>query len=341
MTRCIYCTNTLLARGTPGNQREWMSLEHIIPLAIGGSDDLATEDACEGCNNDLGADVDSAMLRDPFVVIYRQRFRLAGHSGKIPNLEMKGRSRQTGSEVSVSIGPDLNVRWRSPIDVARELRPDGKERISVQGTPEETLRIVSGIKKSAEAKGLRMFEADGRPIDNLEQSVAAAMANAQYDIELEVNTSHEVAAVARGLSKVAFGFAHLALGPDWTFSACADNLRRAARGLSSDEEIIQLVVSRPVEMRDALLSSEESRETRHLIAIVPMEENSVIYVSLFGAPLLSLVFPIPISATQIKRALTEGRPFMVSSLATGKDVQWELPHEITARLAKELARFTE
>lgn len=332
MARCIYCTATLLARGSTADTRRQTSLEHIVPLALGGSDDLATPDCCRGCNNDLGATVDSALLHDVLVVMERQRFRLTGHSGRIPELRMDGHSLQTGVGVTMRVSGDLDVEWHARPKVNRTENPGGTTSIHVEGSPEDALRILSGIKQSAEARGERMLGPDGVSIDDLEASVRAAAEDAPVTTEYRVHATHDPVAIRRGLAKIAFGFAHLALGPDWTFDTRAEAMRRMARGLSSRKEVLRSASDLSDAMRGVLLGREKEADIRHLVALLPMGEESIILVSLFGKGPLSLAFPLSVSEAQLVSASRARRPAMVSLLPGRGDVQWEMPERLIERL---------
>jgi HNH endonuclease len=70
--QCIFCLN---------DRPE--SLEHVFPMAIGGS--LTTDRVCEPCNSELGSRVDAA-LSDSFIVRQkRAELKLAGNSGVVPS----------------------------------------------------------------------------------------------------------------------------------------------------------------------------------------------------------------------------------------------------------------
>lgn len=84
MTLCIYCQEPLVPKGPTPHPKN-SSLEHIVPLAMGGSDGCATKDACRDCNSVLGHTVDSGCINHPLVTTLRQQFGIASHSGNVPD----------------------------------------------------------------------------------------------------------------------------------------------------------------------------------------------------------------------------------------------------------------
>ena len=69
--RCIFCLNERPS-----------SLEHVFPLAIGGT--ITTDRVCEDCNPRLGSPVDAALIHFLPVVGRRAELGLVGHSGAVP-----------------------------------------------------------------------------------------------------------------------------------------------------------------------------------------------------------------------------------------------------------------
>lgn len=80
--RCIICDE--LNQG---------SEEHIIPLSLGNKS-LKIYDVCKSCNNRLGDNVDNYLVNHIFIQIIRQRLRLKGESGKIPNPFKEGTDKE-------------------------------------------------------------------------------------------------------------------------------------------------------------------------------------------------------------------------------------------------------
>jgi hypothetical protein len=70
--RCIFCL-----------QERPPSLEHIFPLAIGGS--LVIDRVCETCNSTLGNTVDTYLTTHPIIVARRAQLKLAGNSRTVPD----------------------------------------------------------------------------------------------------------------------------------------------------------------------------------------------------------------------------------------------------------------
>lgn len=67
-----------------------MSVEHIIPLSLGGCDDF-TIMVEKGINSDLGNEIDGKLAEDFLVKIKRARENIKGHSRKTVKLDVRGR----------------------------------------------------------------------------------------------------------------------------------------------------------------------------------------------------------------------------------------------------------
>ena len=85
----------------------------------------------------------------------------------------------------------------------------------------------------------------------------------------------------RGYAKIAFGFLHLALGEEWTFSKDAEKLRAVSRGEGTDTDVKNLVASFPDNIRPLFLGQESADPRTHLLGIIP-RKDPIVLVSLFG-----------------------------------------------------------
>lgn len=332
MERCIYCEEVMLAEGEAGDRKLRPSREHIIPAALGGPDSLCTFDVCESCNSTLGETTDGDLMKEQIISIKRQKFGLTGHSSKIPDVVMKATSMQTGTAYKMRISPVGDVSYDTRPVVDKVANPDGSERVQVSGSREQVTDIVKGMHAKLARSGRKMLSPGGSEIMSVEDSVAVAQE--QRTTEFKAQSQLNQTVIRRGIIKIAFGFAHLVLGPSWTFSPGAKSLRDAALRQGDDESVAALVTGLKVKFRDFLLQSEAERETRHVIALLPAGEEKWIAVSLFGEPLLTMAVRLQVTADQFEAGGFSPDRMMVSTLAAGGDVQWLDLEEFARRWAR-------
>jgi hypothetical protein len=247
----------MLGDGDAGDARLRPSREHVIPSALGGPDALSTFDVCSGCNSKLGETTDGDLMRENIVAIVRQKFGIPGYSGKIPNVVMPASSVQTEASFEMRIPHDGEVVYHAPPQVTSTTEDNGNERFSVYGTREQVEAIVRGKKSKIERQGRRMLNPDGSILTSVEYSIAAAVP--VETTELKARFSYNQITVWRGLIKIAFNFAHVALGDQWTFSSMAEPLRDAALGRGDDESVAALVSGIRLGIRDLLLRDESEK----------------------------------------------------------------------------------
>lgn len=329
MQRCIYCKEIMLTEGEAGDARLRSSREHVIPSALGGPDALCTFDVCSGCNSNLGKTTDGEIMREDIVTIIRQKFGMPGYSGKIPELVMPASSVQTGTAFEIRIPHAGDVVYHAPPQVTSSTDDDGSERFSICGTREQVEAIVRSKQAKAKRQGRRMLNPDGSALTSIEDSIAAAVP--EETTEFKARFTYNEIPVWRGLIKIAFNFAHVVLGDQWTFSRQAEPLRDAALGRGDNESVAALVSGIRIEIRDLLLRDEKEKPTRHLIAIMPGEESWIV-VSLAGEELLTVAVRIDMTARQRVDGLMASNRMMVSTLPKGGDTTWMSLADVTARL---------
>ncbi len=319
----------MLRDGEAGDASLRPSREHVIPSALGGPDALCTFDVCSGCNGKLGETTDGDLMRENIVAIVRQKFGMPGYSGKIPDVVMPASSAQTGTAFEMRIPHAGDVVYHAPPQVTSTTEDNGKERFSVYGSREQVEAIVRGKKAKIERQGRRMLNPDGSVLTSIEESIAAAVSDKTTEFKAEF--SYNQTAVWRGLIKIAFNFAHIVLGDQWTFSPRAEPLRDAALGRGDDKSVAALVSGIRIGIRDLMLRDEQERPTRHLIAIMPGDE-SMIVVSLAGEELLTVAVRIDATAQQREDGLTASNRMIVTTLPKGGDMRWMNVADFTARL---------
>jgi HNH endonuclease len=329
LQRCIYCKEIMLAEGEAGDTQLRPSREHVIPSALGGPDALCTFDVCSGCNSNLGKTTDGEIMREDIVTIVRQKFGMPGYSGKIPELVMPTWSVQTGTAFEMRI-PDVgDVIYHAPPQVTSSTDDDGSERFSVRGTRKQVEAIVRSKYAKAKRQGRRMLNPDGSALTSIEEGIAAAVP--EETTEFKARFTYNEIPVWRGLIKIAFNFAHVVLGDQWTFSQQAEPLRNAALGRGDNESVAALVSGIRIEIHDLLLRDERDKPTRHLIAIMPGEESRIV-VSLAGEELLTVAVRIDVTTRQLEDGLMASNRMMVSTLPKGGNTTWMSLADFTARL---------
>src|SRR5271170_5389777 len=140
------------------------SLEHVFPLAIGGT--IATDRLCAKCNSTLGSRVDSA-LSDFFPIrMRRANLNLAGYGGKPPAWHelFHGEAKLVGSEANrVRIAFDKasgQLDTRQLYHAANVVMPDGRKarQITIDARDEDQLPTI--IKRERKRHGLPALTPD-------------------------------------------------------------------------------------------------------------------------------------------------------------------------------------
>lgn len=331
MHRCIYCQETMLAKGQAGDCKLRPSREHIIPAALGGPDALCTFDVCERCNSTLGQTTDGDLMKEQIISIMRQRFKLPGYSGKVPDLAIRATSEQTGTAYEIRIPSVGDVTYDTRPVVAKNANPDGSESVHVSGSREQVTNIVKGMHAKLESSGRRLLNPDGTEILSIEDSVAAALAQQTNEFKAEIQFNQTV--IRRGIIKIAYGFAHLVLGSSWTFCPDGKPLRDAALGHGDDKSVTALVTGLNVKIREVLMQSDSEQETRHMIALLSSGDKKFIAVSLFGEPLLTMAVRLQATDQQYEDGVSSQNRVMVSTHADGGDLRWLGLVELARRIA--------
>ncbi len=105
---------------------------------------------------------------------------------------------------------------------------DGSERFNVRGTRKPVEAIVRSKQAKVKRQRRHMLSPQGSALTSIEDSIAAAVS--EEATELKARLTYNEIPVWRGLIKIAFNFAHVVLGDQWTFSRLAEPLRNAPSG---------------------------------------------------------------------------------------------------------------
>ncbi|MCG2778417.1 MAG: HNH endonuclease, partial [Desulfobacterales bacterium] len=159
MKKCLYTYRVLNRNSPPDDNTE--SKEHIIPYALGGSNDFVTYDCSKRANNDFGRDIDAPFVALPIVGFKRHEFGIQGQSGNVPPIEMKATVVELNEEGTMVFPHEGKPYVNLP------LKPNGsmsEGRIAFNRPPEKVKAAVNGLLKKANRKGFTVLAQDLSPI---------------------------------------------------------------------------------------------------------------------------------------------------------------------------------
>ena len=316
MARCVYCLQTLV----PKEERESPlnpSLEHFIPWSLGGSNSFATMDACNECNSTLGNSVDAATINQPLLAMIRQRFGITGYSGNVPDLVMPMHSMETNEPGRMTIPPTSDVEYHHNPKVVRQPHALGEE-LFVAGSEEDVRKIVQGIAGKEAKRGRRLINpSSGQTID-LDDSIANAERKTTNLYRAQMRVS--LPPIYRTMIKAAYGLAHHMFGWRWTGSDDAASLRDAARGLTSDDDVVAMMQGIKVEFRDKLPLC-AAQQDHHVVAFLQSASPSV-FVSMFGEALFTALIPMTVSNQVLELGISENNRAMVAIDPRSRAATW-------------------
>ena len=327
MLRCIFCFDPL--DDTPGaNHGKVPSEEHVVPNALGGSRDFSTMDVCRTCNSTLGDTVDAAFINSPIVAMLRHQFQTAGYSGTVPDIVLPTRSMDTGEPGRMIFRPDSTVTIRHDPAVIRDKKGDHEE-ILVAGHPEDVERILKGIVSKALANATP--EQKTAASSALQKGVAEAVPELSelYKVPIHVDLD----ALHRSLVKIAYEFAHVLFGWKWTDSADAVPLRNVAKGLGSKVDIDPILQEIQVGFRRKLPLSDAAATDHHVVAFLP-GSPSMVFVSLFGEPLLTAGIKLRADLDKLCGEMRADQGMMVSIDPRTRKTTWVSIADFTAHMAR-------
>ena len=221
MARCIYCRADLNANVPPDDMTK--SWEHIVPLALGGSNQFTTWDTSTKYNHDFGSTIDAAFMNQPLLAIQRHMLGLAGHGGSIPPIEWEGRSMDNNEPITISIEYDGSVSYRVQTNVIDDKHANYTHRL-VAGSPEAVRPIFAGMLKKAQTQGKRIYTDQGNLLSTIDEMEGAAEVELTELMRFRLNPI-DYNAWIRGIAKIALGLCHVMLGEEWTFTSDGDRLR--------------------------------------------------------------------------------------------------------------------
>jgi hypothetical protein len=226
---CPYC-------GLDHGEATPVSTEHIVPYAMGGSNEF-TISVCEESNNRLGGQVDRPLIE--FFPVRSERFFLGleGTDGTLPTLDLSGITWVQGRELELKnvIGPDGKDMRIIGREIIRTPKGDS-ERWDLRGSPNAIRKALAGKIQDQASKGKWVKTDKGETItlDNLDQFLQAATEEVQNPCVLR-RIDFNYLWTWRFFAKLALAAGHYLFGEEFSRSERADELRRTMNARSLDE----------------------------------------------------------------------------------------------------------
>jgi hypothetical protein len=217
---CIFC----LKESPP-------SLEHVFPLAIGGT--VTTDRVCEPCNSLLGSRVDSALSDFLPIRTRRAELRLAGNAGVVPELFeiFTGEATvigQAASRIRTTIDKATGkLDHRQLYHASEVITSDGQKVRQITIDARDKGQIPTIIQRERKRHGLP-------PLSSEELTVAASnyLAREVKNPLIKLTLSASFAYLRHAMFKIAYELAFLWLGDPYLEDPLAVDLRTAI--LSAD-----------------------------------------------------------------------------------------------------------
>jgi hypothetical protein len=254
---------------------EPFSEEHILQCSLGGPSSLCISVSTKA-NSRLGTEVDSPLVNSFFITPHRLKHHLAGQSGSIPEIEMKGMLENLDIPVPVryTYGIDGPKIWLKPT-VEYNTGIDGQ--VSLQlgaSSEEELLKIIGNVNRKHAKKGFNPID----PTQALLQSKRTHISQPS----IQASMTFDATSFSRAFVKMALGFGHLVMGESYTRSDGAALLRKFMwEADPSVREGIPLHGQVFPFYNDENLKSMLSIQDHHVIGIIK-GNPPCFFVSLFG-----------------------------------------------------------
>lgn len=272
---CVYC-------GTTHDATCETSIEHVIPFALGGSDDL-TILTCQPGNNDWGSAVDAPFI--DFLPVRSKRFFLGLQStaGNDPSLDLGGKGWIDGKEVPISYSITKNSR---ELKIAKptivKTRTGESEEWRISGDPRMVAEILQGKLRKQTAQGKRITLKNGEVLapEGIEKLIAETQVETINPSVLKTLQFDYLVAI-RFFCKLALAMGHLHLGQPFSSCACADRMRRAMRAKSLDDVNLPGAALWPETTTVKPLLQQFARPNEHTLVILE-GAPPILLISLFG-----------------------------------------------------------
>lgn len=198
---------------------EAFSVEHILPVALGGTDALTIQ-VSKRSNSRLGSELDARVSADFFVATMRVEHGTRGRSGREPDFSVAASTDLGGEQRRAR----LNVRmpqWEAEIIPSVTRVPiegrEGEEISVVSGTEEEFLTAIANINRKLVNKGWPTIEP--------EMALAASKRRTVETPSLGFPVTVDTWLFKRFWAKLALGLGHLHFGERFSRCPAAQILR--------------------------------------------------------------------------------------------------------------------
>jgi hypothetical protein len=285
--------NCILCRTRPAG-----SLEHIFPLAIGGT--LTTNDLCTECNSHLGDHADADLINHLVIVIRRAELGLRGNSGRVPDAlkeMMQGATLASDASQRFRIStaadgsPDLYLLYSEQSHIT-----DAGVEKTIRLDPRDADRIPVIIQRERKRHGLEPLAQEA-----LDALVTGAVLKGQTaNPEIHARPSIDLVDYKAGVLKIAYELAYTWLGEGWLDDAEADVMRQVLRGQRRPEET-QLRGSIQIGAVAPFILWKQDRHA-HLAFIANMDGKLMLGVRVFDA----VSGLVKVSANAARYPLAEG-----------------------------------
>lgn len=202
--------------------------EHVVPEALGGT--LVLNDVCTSCNSDLGSQVDSHLVDNPFIQMARLACGILNKDSRHP-FQRGTLAEKDDQKVHVKFDPNNEDKPEIHFlpNVNHEENEEGDlESIDLSMDPEDLERAPQIINKVLRRRGLPEMSAD----EILERAVQV-----KRD---QPTTSHRVSfhleRFKLGILKIAYEFTYYILGDTYISDPIGERLREAIKNPPSNGE---------------------------------------------------------------------------------------------------------
>lgn len=303
--RCIYTGFDL----DPADEKLKPSHEHIIPLALGGSNQLVTNDVSAAANSRAGNEIDDAVSSLlPFLML-RHRYGLQGNRKTIPNVKLSGEFLDIDAPARLDIAPngDLSFQFEN------EQRIQGQI-ISLSSTEERVRFLLKGRLIQAQKRQLSLITPFGEIADEEDIEIALMLAERnegkEFKGRITINVPDYHFAVARLVTKIALGLGHRVLGPEWTFGPGGHTLRQNIWRRPGVRGLTDLRGTLHADLPENLTRLFGPVADHHVMSVLPGGKKTVAVIALFGGEAGTAIIDLGYDSRRlVGKALKKGEPF--------------------------------
>ncbi|BAU38733.1 hypothetical protein APT_01651 [Acetobacter pasteurianus NBRC 101655] len=348
--RCIY--SGIKMEDSDENLKK--SVEHIIPLSVGGSNAFVTRDVSVQSNNTIGARIDKEFGCLFLVALQRNKYKLTGHRGAVPDIKIDGKITDISSQPHATMIVDKNGEMK--IHLEKIQHKIGEEEFIIHGDENWVKYILEARLKQALSKGDILKTPYGSI--SKEEDIKAVIDVApkeggskfQGEIRFSLDEYHKI--LSKFIFKIALCIGHITLGPAWTFGPDGNKFRSALNAKNNSD--IRVTGSPQVDTTKELFISSgmvKLAPNRHTIVFSRIGNSASVLIALFGGCLGVSLLALSLNAKKYRQGKTrqnvEAVVFSVdgfdgrkSSHFSKNDISHQLQKMIDNLPPEEKRRFT-